>query len=394
MSSTIQSLQAHSMVLIFSDKTFTQLPANSSLSVTKAIKSINYQGRSYTTNAGWFFSAGTHLQVFYNYQDRTMHIRDVQGPSGYDMVFAQEQLLTFKAPGSDESTLTQALQLSAAVTSFANKIIQDNSAIDKTVKEMALEGNLKRNFAYYSGLNEPNDYLGSFFKIARYVDQQSKKQHYQDLHYPAGSPLAPPKPTYDMKPWDLYWQQLPVYLTAAIATNWNAAMQRYTGKHVTRQRPSEEVMEAFYDGLQTSDKLNFLKDVSIVSCARNPIIQAQNNNAPFIQGYIMNVLNLNGQAGQQAYDYYHTALSNRMGLLSGPSGTAHRINNLLREMYADYDSNPAYAYKAVALCLAALGVPYNNHSYYEIATVIFGSAYPSLNQFKLELIRLGFKGLN
>jgi len=394
MSSTIQSLQSHPMVLIFSDKTSTQLPANSSLSFTKAIKSISYQGHQYTTNAGWFFSANTHLQVFYNYQEHTMHIRDAQGPSGYDMVFAREQLLTFKSPGSDEITLTQALQLSASVTSFANKIIQDNPAIDKTVKEMALDGNLKRNFAYYSGLQEPNDYLGSFFKIARYIDQQSKKQHYQDLYYPAGSPLAPPKPTYDVKPWGLYWQQLPSYLTTAIATHWNVAMQRYTHKHVTRQRPSEETMAAFYDRLSTSDKLAFLKDVSIVSCARNPIIQAQNNNAPFIQGYIMNALALNGEPGQDAYDYYQTALAQRLGVLSGPSGTAHRVNNLLREMYQDYDSNPAYPYQATALCLAALGVPYNNHSYYEIATVIFGAAYPSLNQFKAALVRLGFKGLS
>ena len=272
-----------------------------------------------------------------------------------------------KQVSQNEINLTNNLQKQTWVESFALEIINNKVGLEKYVENLPIE-----DFKDYSGIIDYSNYLGKFFYIARYVDSHKEEYKTPILN---NSPLNKAEGVeFDRKPWDLEWDDIP-HLIKSHIFNHRVEIVRTLNKTFyptinlnkkATQSDFEKDMKNIYNKLSKQNKLLLFKTNAMMGTS-SPIVQSQIDNKLYIQGYLMNSL-LFTEGGE---DYYKTAIDNKLALLSGPSGTAHRIANLVNELKEKLiGDDETLMLKTVALCLASLGYPYYCHSFYEIITVV------------------------
>jgi len=363
---------------------------------------------------------------------------------------AASRSIEFILPQANEIELIREIQGMTWLESFASEILTLKSDIKEKVDALPIA-----RFNNYSGLRQ-SGYLGKFFYIARYVDE-IEKDEYMERYIDNDSPMytintvneqredrGETKIEFDRKPWTVGWSEIPQYtkdyvfkhrieIGRGLSVNlnrpqdfglespqeykteilnligdvyddfkdiyqrWHAEDYRRVVEKVTeslkeklRRDPNDEELE---QKVEESIKRIFLGTAAAVGTSSS-IVQYQDNGKIYIQGYLMNILDLNSPH-EVVKRYYQTAVDEKdMGLLSGPSGTSHRIVNLVRELeeiFRGYPNLNLLRLKTTALCLAALGVPYNCHSFYEIVTVTFPDI-PELHDietFKSDLLQEG-----
>ena len=283
-------------------------------------------------------------------------------------------MIEYKKVQSNEENLTKEIQDLNWIESFAYNILKKNPNIEPEVNGLPYA-----KFSEYSGIKQ-GGYLGKFFYIARYVDEVQKAKYMATGDIEESSPIyniTHSTKKYDQKPWDVKWEKIPQYTKTLILRHRNSLINNTDGFTFRKQKRNEDPTDynnlflktigEHYNKQAKGGKIKFMRSVAIQG-TRTPIVQAQSNAKTYLQGYIMNILALDG-SDDDVKKYYQSAVDKNMGLLSGPSGTAHRVNNLVKETYQG-DYNLDIKIKTAALCLAALGVPYNCHSFYEIVTVI------------------------
>lgn len=309
----------------------------------------------------------------------------------------------YKEVQSNEKELTAAIQGLNWVDSFAAEILRRKPDIKRDV-----DGLNRYKFAAYSGINQPG-FLGKFFYIARYVDEIAKATYEAISDGQESSPIKKKNidgMRYDKKPWTVPWSEIPQYTKDHIFINRQAFCTNYNNVINTpklaiakpddgRETPLEYKARVLNDIGKAFDmlsgdvnkKMSFMRAAATAGTGTT-IVQAQEGGKTYIQGYTMNILELDSpQEGVQ--NYYATAVDNNMGLLSGPSGTSHRVSNLVKEVFGEYSLT--IKIKTAALCLAALGVPYNCHSFYEIVTVVLpgDTQYHTVGEFRKQIDMLG-----
>lgn len=288
----------------------------------------------------------------------------------------------------------------ANINSFAYKLL--NTGIQAVTALMT-----KIDYHNYSGIvpGDKINYLGKFFHLARFVDGDStttRKKFFTDAYLeldgkpisegPFGTTLATktPKVEFDQKPWTQNWSNVAAHIKGYIDGKWalgdapsisgNISNQIFSSK--TNKPTSAGNIPHWYDQApQTSKESEPFSRLDLLKCiaaagSLDPINQAQVGNAMFIRGYLMNQL-VTETSGGPATDYYGTATGNHLGLLSGPSGTTKRfwglVSNFVREggiKQIDPKVETELKVFSAALCACALSSPYDNHSFYEIITVI------------------------
>ncbi|MCX4028215.1 hypothetical protein H0A36_20570 [Endozoicomonas sp. SM1973] len=299
---------------------------------------------------------------------------------------------------SNEKKTTQELQENTYLNSFAWKFISD--AENKGIKiKKIIDNKIKEGgFKDFSGIDEPNNLLKNFFYIARYADI-NKNDFTQKEKISKNSPLyykELKKATYDEKPWNLDWRQIPDYIKKHIYINrekiftrpFNSEFKINSVNFNSDENNFIHDTGKIYDRLESSTdpKKDGTRFKFISKCAKcnrlqsNPIIQYQDDNHPYMEGYLMNVLD---NKDTHAKKYYKTAYDSKLGLLSGPSGTSHRVKNLITSLYKNHDQNLDLI--ITSICLACLGIPYNCHSFYEIVTVIMpdNKDFHNIDKFNL-----------
>lgn len=295
--------------------------------------------------------------------------------------------ISLKIPqlSSAEKELTADLQQQAWLNSFANKLLADNliQDINDELKANKADGKTV-DFSKYSGVQpqEKNNYLGKFFVIARYVDEVKKGEYMTGIKdSDPNSPLALKDKTqpFDTKPWDprLVFKDLPDYIKNHIfqyRMDILKEQQKVPFPFPSFSRNDSEAdffatLESYFNKLDQNDRAKLL-GASALQGTSSPIIQNQVGNRLYIQGYLMNIVNTT--------EYSTLALNNGYGLLSGPSGTAFRVKKYVQENSQKLNLgkwNEKLQLQTASLCLAALGYPYNCHSYYEIMTVVFPNKF-------------------
>jgi len=300
----------------------------------------------------------------------------------------------YKKVQQNEVTLTSKIQSLNWIDSFANEILTKKPEIKKSVDKLKIA-----QFSGYSGIKQ-SGYLGKFFYIARYVDEVEKDNYMVINPDQKKSPIAKIKEqnyVFDKKPWNVDWEKIPMYTKdhirlhyTELGKNDNIQFKKQDYGTQTSDDYNKYILDTIgekYDRKDKMQKLAFMQSAATVGTG-TPIVQAQNNAKTYIQGYIMNILELDS-SNENVEKYYKEAVENGMGLLSGPSGTAHRVSNLVREIYGKgYDIKTKI--KTAALCLAALGSPYNCHSFYEIVTVILpeDTKYHKIDNFDIEIDKI------
>ncbi|MBX2833050.1 MAG: hypothetical protein KTR23_18150 [Rhodospirillales bacterium] len=288
------------------------------------------------------------------------------------------------------------------INSFATKLL--NTGIPAITSLMP-----KADYHNYSGVNpeEHSNYLGKFFQLARFVDGDSsttRKKFFTDTYLnldgsaisagPFGTTIAAqtPKVEFDQKPWSQDWSGVGAHIKAYMIGKWNpnVALSQSISQNIsdpifkdkTNKPTVPTAIESWYNAApQTSDSNGKFSRLDLLKCiagsgTSNPIIQRQVNGELFIRGYLMNQLVVESPPGSAAH-YFGGAIANKLGLLSGPSGTTKRfwglVSNLVRTG-ATKPIDPTFETNikvfSAALCACALSSPYDNHSFYEIITVI------------------------
>lgn len=288
-----------------------------------------------------------------------------------------------------EEAAVSEIRQQAALEAFTKKIWDctnekfDGDEIKKlfTIGEMAA-------FESYSGFRQ-GGFLGYFFKLARFVDSRNFKFD-EDTSIRSRLSGESDGLVYDKKPWDCKWVEIPYYTRdflfdrrseiSQVFTKLKAETPETGGGDTAREKLAKYTFQFgsstkndFLEGVgKAFDKMEpevrrLFLGIAAVAGTSYPINQVQSDNRSYIQGYIMNVLT--PERGGKVQEYYEAStMDGRAGCLSGPSGTSRRFHNLVKLLYAN-DDEFTKLYVA-ALCVAALDVPYNNHSLYEIMTIV------------------------
>ncbi|OJJ21200.1 hypothetical protein BKI52_11580 [marine bacterium AO1-C] len=289
--------------------------------------------------------------------------------------------LYYLKPQPNEQLLTQSLHNNHTVSTFAINLLAQKPKLKKIVdKHLGNKTEPLEDFIDYSGMQ--NTELGkSFYYLANYVslNQAWYGQIYPDQYQ---SPLAQKAQgkVFALRPWLLPWQLLPIYIKDYVFHYRGTLREHYPfpfkfitevlidDSHEYKQQLLEKIGQ-WYDGLDITEKQQFIYTTAIAGTAH--VSPGKYQLHAFRQEYLMNVLQLNS-SDPDVRKYYQQALKQQLGLLSGPSEVAHKIVNLVREVYPDdFELEDYFKYMITALCLASLGYPYNHHSFYEIITVVF-----------------------
>lgn len=306
--------------------------------------------------------------------------------------------LKFLRPQQNEQALTQYIQENSRVSSFAHQLLLNKPIIKFTVDSTPVRVFKKGvEVIDYTGLRG-SDFGDDFYYIGRYVE--INRLQYASIYLDQqASPIAlkAQGKTFVKRPWSLSWEEIPSYIKdhifnhrLLVEENHSSISEYPLSSFRTSHQYKQTILQnvgKWYDDLKVIGKKAFMRAIAM---AGTSYTTRHYSRRPFIQGYLTNALQL-ASSDAEVHQYYQRALTHKMGLLSGPSEVAHGVVNLVREIYTDdFVIEEYFRYMTVALCLGALGYPYNHHSFYEIVTVVFPD-YPELHildNFQRKLFRI------
>ncbi|KZD01139.1 MULTISPECIES: hypothetical protein [unclassified Thalassospira] len=302
---------------------------------------------------------------------------------------------TALANAQNESSVINEWRALANIDSFAYKLL--NTGITDITSLMP-----KVDYHNYSGVvrGEDKNFLGKFFHLARFVDGDStnkRKAFFSEAYLNldgkpiTAGPFGKTAAQYDEKPWSKSWDSVSPHIKGYIEGRWRStsSLNRSITQNINdpifskkTKKPDDlsQIPGWYADAPPTSNETGAFSRLDLFKCIAgagsvSPIVQPQIGGELYIRGYLMNQLVVESPSGTAA-EYYGKAIGDKLGLLSGPSGTSKRmwglISHLVRESKIDIppDAEKGIRMFCTALCACALSSPYDNHSFFEIVTVV------------------------